>query len=220
MLFYPLDSLHARLELLALDELISSFVVLWAVIDPIGTVPVFIAVTKGYNESERKKIAKNASLVAFGVLLFFLIVGEALLRKVGVPLAAFQISGGIILFLFALNMIFGSSKPEEELQLIKSSSETAIFPLAMPSIAGPGAILAVVLLTDNSRFSWMSQLSTVFLIIFILLVNYLLMRLANKIQRRIGESGAIVISKVMGLILASMAANNILMGIKEFFKIA
>lgn len=202
-----------------LDEIISSFVVLWAVVDPFGTIPVFIAVTKGYEEKEKKRIARHASFVSFGILLFFLVVGEAVLKKVGVPLSAFQISGGIILFLFAINMIFGHSKPEEELQLLKNGSETAIFPLAIPSIAGPGAILAVVLLADNSRFSILSQVITVSLIGIVLFANFLLMRFSNVINKRIGNSGAIVISKVMGLILASMAANNILMGIKEFFKI-
>jgi len=203
-----------------LDDIISAFVILWAVIDPIGTLPVFIAVTKGYSEQEKKKIASFSSLVAFGILLFFLVVGEVILRRMGVSLAAFQISGGVILFLFATNMIFGSSKPEEEMELVKSSSETAIFPLAIPSIAGPGAILAVVLLTDNARHSIQNQVVTTLVMMFILFLNFILMRMSNKIYKKIGNSGAIVISKVMGLILAAMAANNILMGIKEFFKIA
>lgn len=203
-----------------IDELISSFVILWAVIDPIGTVPVFIAVTKGYDESDKRKIARNASLIAFGILVFFMIVGEVLLKRVGVPLAAFQTSGGIILFLFAFNMIFGDSKPEEEIQLFKKTSdETAIFPLAIPSIASPGAILAVVLLVDSSRSSVSTKIATAGVVVLILIINFILMRLSHKIQNTIGNSGAIVISKVMGLILASMAANNILMGIKEFFKL-
>ncbi|WP_127716273.1 MarC family protein [Halobacteriovorax sp. HLS] len=202
-----------------LDNFISSFVILWAVIDPFGTVPVFITVTKGYDEIEKRKIARFSSIVAFCILLFFMIVGEYILKRVGVPLAAFQISGGVILFLFASNMIFGSSKPEEEIQLVQDEKETAIFPLAIPSIAGPGAILAVVLLADTTRNSFASMLFTIFILIIVLLINFILMLLSSKIHKRIGNSGAIVISKVMGLILASMAANNILLGIKEFFKI-
>lgn len=203
----------------SLNEMITSFVVLWAVIDPIGTIPVFLAVTKDYNLKEKAKIARFASLVAFGILIFFLIVGELILKGVGVPLAAFQTSGGVILFLFAMNMIFGNSKPEEELKLAKSESETAIFPLAIPSIAGPGAILAIVLLTDNSRHDLISQAQVAIVMAFILFINYILMIGSNKIHKKIGNSGAIIISKVMGLILASMAANNILIGIKEFFKL-
>ncbi|MCP4915049.1 MAG: MarC family protein [Oligoflexia bacterium] len=203
-----------------MEELISSFVILWAVIDPIGTVPVFIAVTKGYDEVERKRIALFSSFVALGILLFFMIVGEFLLKKVGVPLAAFQTSGGIILFLFALNMIFGDSKPEEEIQLMKKTDrETAIFPLAIPSIASPGAILAVVLLVESSNSTIKTQISTAIVVLLILFINFILMRTSNSIHKAIGNSGAIVISKVMGLILASMAANNILLGIKVFFNI-
>ena len=202
------------------DELINSFVILWAVIDPIGTVPVFLAVTKNYNKVEKKKIAIFASFVAFVILVFFMFAGEVLLRKVGVPLAAFQTSGGIILFLFALNMIFGDSKPEEELQLIKKTDkETAVFPLAIPSIASPGAILAVVLLVEGSKSSFKSQMLTTFVMGLVLVINFILMRASNFVQRKIGNSGAIVISKVMGLILASMAANNVLVGIKDFFRI-
>lgn len=202
-----------------IDEILSIFIVLWAVIDPIGTIPVFIAITKNYKAEEKISIAKVASVAAFLILAFFLFIGEYLLKKVGVPLAAFQTSGGIILFLFALNMIFGNSKPEEEIKMIKSGNETAIFPLAIPSIAGPGAILAVVLLSDSQKNSLISEIITISMIILILFINYILMRLSNKIHSRIGDSGAIVVSKVMGLILASMAANNVLMGIKVFFKI-
>lgn len=137
----------------------------------------------------------------------------------GVSLAAFQTSGGVILFLFALNMIFGSSKPEEEIQLAKSENETAIFPLAIPSIASPGAILAIVLLTENQNSSLITQTQSALVMTLVLFINYMLMRFSNRIHKKIGDSGAIIISKVIGLILASMAANNILIGIKEFFKI-
>ena len=203
-----------------IDEILSNFVILWAVIDPIGTVPVFIAVTKGYDDHEKKVIARFSSMVALGILLFFMLVGEILLKRVGVPLAAFQTSGGIILFLFALNMIFGDSKPEEEIQLAKKTgNETAIFPLAIPSIAGPGAILAIVLLAETSKSSFKNQVLLAVVMIVVLFINFILMRMAGKIHKKIGNSGAIVISKVMGLILASMAANNILVGIKDFFKI-
>ena len=205
--------------MLKYDELISSFIILWAVIDPIGTIPVFIAVTKNYAEEEKKKIASFANIVSFFVLLFFLVVGELLLKSMGVPLAAFQVSGGIILLLFALNMVFGNSKPEEEIAMLRPGKETAVFPLAMPSIASPGAMLAVVLLTDNSRHSILDQALTALVMSFILFITYLNMRFSTKIVRIIGNSGAIVISKVMGLVLASIASTNILVGIQEFFRL-
>lgn len=205
--------------MLDLESLISSFIVLWAVMDPVGTIPVFIAVTKNYGEEEKKRIALVSSFVAFLILLFFLVIGEILLRRMGVPLSAFQVSGGVVLLIFALDMIFGHSKPEGELQLLKSAQETAIFPLAIPSIAGPGAILAVILLTDNSRHSLIDQLVTTGMMALIIVITYLFMRIAGPIHKKIGNSGAIVISKIMGLILASIASTNILIGIKEFFKL-
>lgn len=205
--------------MISLDDILTSFVVLWAVIDPIGTLPVFIAVTKNYDSAEKKHIARKASLVAFIILVSFFVVGSFVLKRVGVPLSAFQISGGVILFLFAIDMIFGNSKPEEEIQLVKSGSETAIFPLAIPSIAGPGAILAIVLLAEAPGVALPEKLMTLGIMTFVLLINYLAMIFSGKLHKHIGNSGAIVISKVMGLILASMAANNILVGIKEYFKI-
>lgn len=204
---------------MSVDELLSDFVILWAVIDPVGTVPVFIAATKDYDAQDKRRIARIASFVAFFILLFFHIFGDFILKKLGVPLAAFQISGGVILFLFAANMIFGNSKPEEEIKLVKNTDETAIFPLAIPSIASPGAILAVVLLADPVRFSLQNRLQSAGVLTFILIINFLFMKFASNIHKRIGNAGAIVISKVMGLIIAAMAANNVLLGIKDFFKI-
>ena len=95
-------------------DLFSTFVVFFAVIDPIGTVPVFIAVTAGMAEAAKRKIALQATLVAALVLLFFVVAGELILSALDIPLSAFQVAGGIVLFIFALSMIFGESKPEEE----------------------------------------------------------------------------------------------------------
>jgi multiple antibiotic resistance protein len=158
-----------------------------------------------------------ASLVAAVLLVFFAIAGELLLTAMGIPLPAFQIAGGIVLFLFALSMIFGESKPEEEVRLIKDHRETAIFPLAVPSIAGPGAMLACVLMTENARFSLFEQMQTVAMMLFVLLLNLLLMLMASCVHKVIGNAGASVISRVMGLILASVAVTNALAGFVNYF---
>ena len=200
-----------------LEEIVGSFVLLWAVIDPIGTIPVFISATRGQTTKEKRKVAKIAALVAGGILLFFIVIGEIMLRTMGVPLLAFQISGGIILFLFALTMIFGESKPEEELRAVKKMKDTAVFPLATPSIASPGAIMAVVLLTENGRYSISEQFVTVLIMIVVVLAAYITMLVSGWIYRFIGDGGASVVSRIMGLILASIAATNILHGIKEYY---
>ncbi|MBN1342960.1 MAG: MarC family protein [Phycisphaerae bacterium] len=198
-------------------EIVEACVLLWAVIDPIGTIPVFIAVTRSHADEHRSWIALRAVLVAGGVLFFFLIAGQLLLEAMGVPLIVFQISGGVVLFLFSLTMIFGESKPDEEVKIVRSHQETAVFPLAVPSIAGPGAIIAVMVLTDNHRFSILHQVGIAVIIIGILAITLVLLVLSGRIYKYIGNAGASVISRIMGLILSAVAANNILVGLKEYF---
>lgn len=198
-------------------DLLATFIVFFAVIDPIGTVPIFIAVTKSYDNASKRKIALIAICVSAAILLFFVVAGELILTALGIPLSAFQIAGGIVLFLFALSMIFGESKPEEELKLIKNHHDTAVFPLAVPSIAGPGAMLTGVILTDGSRFNLWEQFQTVAVMLSVLLLVYVLMLGSNNINRLIGSGGASVVSRVMGLILAAVATTNTLEGIKLYF---
>ena len=198
-------------------DLIATFIFFFAVIDPVGTVPVFIAVTNQYDEQDKRRIAVKATLVSAMILVFFVVAGEIILTAIDIPLSAFQIAGGIVLFLFALSMIFGESKPEQEVKLAKSGSETAIFPLAVPSIASPGAMLAAVLLTENNQFNLWEQAQTTAMMLSVLLIVLVLMLAASWIYRLIGSSGASIISRVMGLILASVATANVLAGIKQYF---
>ncbi|QPJ64329.1 MAG: MarC family protein [Candidatus Nitrohelix vancouverensis] len=200
-------------------DFVATFIFFFAVIDPIGTVPVFIAVTKKFDDAAKRKIALYSTLASAGILLFFVIAGEIILTAMQIPLSAFQVAGGIVLFLFALTMIFGESKPEEEVRLVECKKETAIFPLAVPSIAGPGAMLAAVLMTENSRFNISEQAQTVGMMLLVLLIAYILMLASNWINRLIGSSGASVVSRVMGLILAAVATTNTLAGIKEYFNL-
>ena len=199
------------------DSLVVQFVVLWAVIDPIGSIPVYLTKTVGLSVEDRRKIALKAVMISAGILIFFLIVGQALLEAMQIPLTAFQIAGGLVLLLFALTMIFGEGKPEQEIKLSSNLNELAVYPLAVPSIASPGAMMAIVLLTDNHRFSLFDQTMTTLIMLSVLLITYLLFLAANRIQRWIGNTGAAVISRVMGLILAAVAINNMLVGIRDFF---
>lgn len=198
-------------------DYVSTFIFFFAVIDPIGSVPVFLAVTGQFNEKARRRIALKATLVAAVVLLFFVVAGEVILTAMAIPLSAFQIAGGIVLFLFALSMIFGESKPDEEIKLATSGSETAVFPLAIPSIASPGAMLGAVLMTENGRYSLIEQAQTGGTILTVLVIVFVLLLSANWIHRLIGSSGASIVSRVMGLILASVATANVLAGINDYF---
>ncbi|MFT5674300.1 MAG: multiple antibiotic resistance protein [Paraglaciecola sp.] len=200
-------------------DYVSVFIFFFAVIDPVGTIPVFIAVTSQFDEKAKRKIALQAAGVATLILLFFIAAGELILVAIGIPLPAFEIAGGIVLFIFAITMIFGDSKPDEEMKMAKKSSETAIFPLAVPSLASPGAMLAAVLLTENSTFSLFEQVQTAGVMISVLLIAFIFMLAASKIHHYIGNSGASVISKVMGIILASVATNSVLQGISLYFSL-
>lgn len=198
-------------------DFVATFIAFFAVIDPIGSVPVFIAVTKQHEPHEHVLIAVRAVLVAAIVLVFFVVAGQPILTAIDIPLAAFQIAGGIILFLFSISMIFGESKPEEEVKIVKKATETAVFPLAIPSIASPGAMLACVMLTENSTFSVWEQFQTTLVMLCVLGVVLLLMLAAKPIIRLIGSSGASIISRIMGIVIASIAVSNILSGIEQYF---
>ena len=202
------------------NTVLREFIALWVVIDPIGSVPVFIAVTAGLSAAHKRSIAIKAVMISICILLFFLIAGQLLLEALKIHLQAFQIAGGIVLFLFALTMIFGESKIEEEKKQISgSTSHLAVCPLAVPSLASPGAMLAVVMLTDNHRHSVTEQLFTAGAMIAVLLSTLVLFFLAAPIQRLIGDAGASIVSRVMGLVLASVAVDNILSAITSYFGI-
>lgn len=200
-----------------ISEIVTTILFLIAVIDPLGSVPVYLEATKDFDNKHKKKIAIRASTVAFLVLLFFIVIGQLILEGMDVSLDAFQISGGVILFLFALTMIFGEGKPESEIHFIKDYKHVTIFPIAIPSIASPGAIMAVVLLTDNHIYTIQQQALTSLLVLVVVSLTCLLLLVATHVQKRVGEYGISVISKVMGLILASYAIQSILSGIRDFF---
>ena len=197
--------------------MINTLLLLIAVIDPLGSVPVYLEATKQFDLQHKRKIAVRASAIAFFVLLFFIVVGQLILEGMEVSLHAFEISGGVILFLFALTMIFGQGKPESEKHQITDFKHVTIFPMAIPSIASPGAIMAVVLMTDNHLYTIQEQTLTTVLVLAVILLTMGLLLMANQIQKKIGEYGITVISKIMGLILASFAIQSILSGIRDFF---
>lgn len=192
-------------------SLLEQFVTLWVVIDPIGTVPVFIALTGSLSPAQRRAVAVKAVLIAAGVLMFFLVAGQLLLEELGISLDSFRISGGIILFLFALTMIFGQSKPESEIAAAEAKpQDIAVFPLAVPSIAGPGSMIAIVVLTDNHRYTAGQQEITAVIMVAVLTCTLALLMAAGPINRVLGLSGASIVSRVMGMILAALAVDNIL----------
>ena len=207
--------------MLSFDQILQEFITLWVVIDPIGTVPVFLAVTAGLTAGARRVVALKAVAVAGIVLLGFILVGQLILEALGLGLPSFQIAGGLVLLLFAIQMIFGPAKPEAEIaEADEGTTQTAIHPVAIPSIASPGAMLAVVVLTDNDRFAIAHQVQTAAILAVILAVTLAFLFLATPILRLIGPAGASIISRVMGMILAAVAVDAMLRGLVQIGALA
>lgn len=201
------------------SERIAEFVTLWVVIDPLGTLPVFIAVTAGLDAAGRRKAAIVSVLISFGVLVFFAMAGHWLLSAMDISISSFQIAGGIVLFLFALSMIHGSNHGDAHPQVDTNPIDLAIFPLAIPSIASPGAMLAAVVLTDDARHDFPDRMMTIATFALVLLVTLAIMLAAGGIARIIGKGGASIISRVMGMILAALAVDLILSATGSWLKL-
>ena len=186
------------------EKLIRDALMLWTTIDPIGTLAIFASVTATLSASERRKTAIKATIYSMIILIGAIVIGQILLSAMGIDLLSLQVAGGAILFLFALQMIFGSGMsgqggdPEEQHDL-------AVFPLAVPSIASPGAIMAVIVLSDNNLHGIVDQAQTAGVLVGVLLITCLLMLASTQILRVIGSNGAAILVRVMGLILAALS---------------
>ncbi len=192
-----------------MGHLVSDFITLFVVVDPLAATSVFLAVTAAYTTPAKRKIASLAVLLAFVVLLFFIVLGQFIIEAMGISLRAFQIAGGIVLFLFAASMIL--AEPAAPADAGEGGvASVAVYPLAIPAIAGPGTMLTVMLLTDNDRFGIAEQAITTAVVLAVLLIQYVLLLAAEPVSRVIGRSGAGILRRVMGMILASVAVNAVL----------
>ncbi len=181
-------------------------------IDPIGTVPLYLAVTKEMPAKDRRRAAVRATIIAFLLLAAFLYFGQLLLRMMRIELLSFQIAGGIVLFLFSLTMIF--DKGSSPSAAADPEHDVAVFPLAMPSIAGPGALLSVVVLTENNTHSLWQQTLTCAVMALVLAATLILMLLGDRLMQLIGRAGANILSRVIGLILAAVAVQMVYSALK------
>lgn len=190
------------------QKLLRDFLILWATIDPISTMLIFSGLTAKLSHRDRQRTALRAVLFAGLVLLAALLLGQVILSSMGISMLAFQVSGGIVLFLFALQLIFGTLT-KYPLGDMNRNQDLAVYPLAFPSIATPGAILAVIVLTDNHIYSLPTQLGTMSILVFILVVTYWLALRASTVLKRISRAGAELLVRIMGLILAALSVQLI-----------
>jgi len=193
--------------------LIENFVTLFVVFDPVGSIPIFLIATAGLAPDDRKKVAFASVVIAFVVLMLFLYCAQYVLDEMHIGVPAFRIAGGTVLYIFALQMILRGHHQSGPAEAPRTVLEIAVFPVAMPAIAGPGALLAVVLLTDNSQFSLLQQSVTAAIAVAVLGVVLVAMLLAARVQRYLGSAGIMVMTQIMGLVLAAFAVQQILDGL-------
>jgi multiple antibiotic resistance protein len=190
-----------------LIKICKDFATIWTTIDPIGNVAIFAGLTAALTRVERHRTALRAVLYATVILVVAVVAGQIILDAIGIRMHSLKVAGGIILFLFALKMLFGGlDKPGSP----EAGRDLAVFPLAVPSIAGPGAMMAVIVLTDNDVYTVPEQAETGVVLLLVLLITYLFLRFSDFILRVIGQQGAAVLVRVMGIILASLAVEIVL----------
>lgn len=185
-----------------IEKLMQDALIIWATIDPIGTTALFAAMTAHQTDTERKRTAVKTILYAGAVLLGSIFIGQIILNAMGIRLASLQLAGGVILFLFGLQMIFGTTSGQSQGE---PEHDIAVFPLAIPATATPGAILAVILLTDNHVHPIAVQIGTALTTVAVLGITLLMLRLSSKIIAFIGIGGASILTRVMGMILAALS---------------
>ncbi len=204
-----------------LSHIIKAAVTFFVVIDPIGTVPLFLIATKGRSLGEQRRIAAQGTIIAGVILVAFIVLGQVLFDHLGIDLHSFRAAGGLVLLLVSLKMILDADPDAIPLseQHPHGERDLSVFPVALPYIAGPGTIMAVVLQTDNDIYSPMEQAVITGVLFGILLITWLTLRSAPNLQKILGKTGIDVITRVMGLILAALAMQMILGGISGHFKL-
>ena len=191
------------------------------VVDPIGVVPIFLAMTSGDSEEKIRKTARRACIVACSLLVFFAVFGGLIFKVFGISLGAFRVAGGILLLITSLDMLRArpsetrTTQPEREEG--EKKEDVALVPLAMPLLAGPGAIATAMVLMARGD-SLVSAVPVLVAIVLTFLVSYFVLRAAGFVQRVLKQSGVAILERVMGLILAAIAVQFIADGARELWK--
>jgi len=191
-----------------LIKISKDFATIWTTIDPIGNVALFAGLTAALTRAERRRTALRATIYAAIILVVAVIAGQIILDAIGIHMHSLKVAGGIILFLFGVQMLFGKMDKAERTP--EEGRDLAVFPLAVPSIAGPGALMAVIVLTDNDVYTVPQQVETGIVLLVVLFLTYVLLLFSDAILRVIGRQGASVLVRVMGIILCSLAVEIVL----------
>ncbi len=203
-----------------LPTLITVFTTLFILIDPPGLAPLFLALTQGMTSAQRRAIGLRACLIAGALMIVFLFLGEAVLGFVGISMPAFRIAGGVLLFLTALEMLFQKRQQRRENNAETGAAEhtddPSVFPLALPLIVGPGAITTIILYAGQAQGA--ADFAAIAAVLFVVLVMvFLSMLAASGIERLLGKTGINIVTRVLGMLLAALAIQFILDGLRQSF---
>ena len=193
--------------------LITAFATLFVVIDPPGLIPLFIALTPGMEQRHRLAIGLRASLVAIAILTLFGFLGEKVLEFIGISMPAFRIAGGLLLFLTALDMLFERRTQRREGQTQEHPDDPSVFPLALPLIAGPGAIATMILLVGQAGGNWGNILAVHLVMVATVAAAFAMMTIAGPVGRLLGRTGTVVITRLLGMLLAALSVQFVIDGI-------
>jgi len=204
------------------DGFLSSFVTLLVTVDPLGLAPLFVSLSAGMTRAERLEIALSACAIAFGVLLLFALLGTAILDLFGITLPAFRIAGGLLLFVIAFEMIFERRQERHERSAGRTTAaerrrNLAVFPLAIPLLAGPGAISAVILISGQATGT-AERAALIGIVAAVMALSYLTFRLADRIDRHVGETPRMVATRLLGIILSALAVQFVADGVTSFVR--
>src|SRR5882724_5800426 len=204
-----------------IDYLISALVTLVVVVDPVGLVPTFLAVTHGLPQQARRRIAVRASIIAAAILAGTALLGDWLLHQLGITLPAFRIAGGLLLFAVASEMVFGVRTERQSKQAEDALEEhlrnVAAFPLAIPLMAGPGAITATLLLAGQASGKPISLAVLIAVVVVVCALCFFCFAAAEQIGKILGVTGNVVMSRLLGVILAALAVQYVIDGVRAAF---
>lgn len=205
-----------------LEQLINTFIVLFVVIDPVGTAPIFGALTRGGDRAYRRRMAFKGIGLSTGILMVFAFIGDWLLSALGISIPAFKIAGGLLLFLLAIDMVFARqsglrSATVREQEEARFKEDISVFPLAFPLLAGPGALTTILLLLGDAEGDPVHFAGILGVILFVLLLTLITLLLAGGIMKLLGETGANVLDRLFGVILSALAVQFVVDGINTSF---
>jgi multiple antibiotic resistance protein len=190
--------------------LIKTFVAVFVLADALGNIPIILVLTKGMEPEQKHSVVDRASIVATGVMLAFAFAGQWVLKYMDISMGSLRVAGGLLLLIIALRMLEG----ELDTLVIEENRDVAITPLALPLMAGPGTLTTVMLLMSESPFP---HVSVVVGIVAAMLVNWLILRQASRLNEWISPEGAVIIIKLLGFLLAALAVEIASSGIRELF---